>query len=112
MNIDKSPDPKLPSYLNEFKDRFGASFNYEHHLIIDNSVTPTVNPPRRIPIALKEKVSNELQRMLKMNIIAHIEEPTDWVNSMVVVEKSNNLRICIDPRNLNQAIKRHHYYYH
>ena len=48
--------------------------------------------------------------MLKMNIIAQIEEPTDWVNSMVVVEKpSSNLRTCIDPRNLNKAIKRPHY---
>ena len=45
-----------------------------------------------------------------MNITASIEEPTDWVNSMVVVEKPNSsLRICIDPRNLNKAIKRRHY---
>ena len=45
-----------------------------------------------------------------MNIIARIEEPTDWVNSIAVVEKPNsNLRICIDPRNLNKAIKRPHY---
>ena len=48
--------------------------------------------------------------MLKMNIITSIEEPTEWVNSMVVVKKPNgNLRICIDPRNLNRAIKRPHY---
>ena len=45
-----------------------------------------------------------------MNITASIEEPTDWVNIMVVVEKPNSsLRICIDPRNLNKAIKRRHY---
>ena len=47
--------------------------------------------------------------MLKINIIVPIEEPTHWVNSMVVVDKPNaKLRICIDPRNLNQAIKRPH----
>ena len=73
-------------------------------------VTPTVNLPRRIPNALRKKVNNELQRMLKINIIAPIEAPRDWINSMVVVEKPNgNLWICIDPRNLNQAIKRPHY---
>ena len=27
--------------------------------------------------------------MLKMNIIALVEEPSDWINSMVVVEKPN-----------------------
>ena len=48
--------------------------------------------------------------MLKMNIIAPIEEPIDWVNSMVVVEKPNGkLRICIDRKNVNKAIKRPHY---
>ena len=45
-----------------------------------------------------------------MNIVGPIEESTDWVNSMVVVKKPNSiLRICIDPRNLNRAIKRPHY---
>ena len=39
-----------------------------------------------------------------------IDEPTDWVSSMVIVEKDNGqLRICLDPRDLNRAIKRHHY---
>ena len=38
-------------------------------------------------------------------------EPTEWVNSMVVVEKpsSEKLRICFDPVNLNQAILRPYY---
>ena len=37
-------------------------------------------------------------------------EPTDWVNSMVVVTKLNGkLRICIHPRDLNKAIKHEHY---
>ena len=57
MNIDKTPDPKLPSYLNEFKCCFGEidCLRNEHHIVIDNSVLPTVNLPGRIPIALNEK---------------------------------------------------------
>ena len=48
--------------------------------------------------------------MEKMEIIEHINEPTDWVNSMVVVEKPNgNLRICLDPKHLSKAIKHPHY---
>ena len=63
MNIDKTPNPKLPSYLNEFKDCFGEIGHLcnEHHIVIDKSVPPTVNPPQRIPIPLKEKVNSELQ---------------------------------------------------
>lgn len=48
--------------------------------------------------------------MTKDKIIAPISEPTDWVSSMVVVEKKNgSLRICIDPKDLNDAMKRSHY---
>ena len=37
-------------------------------------------------------------------------EPTDWVSSLVYARKqSGKLRICLDPRDLNKAIKRPHY---
>ena len=47
MSIDKTPDLKLPSYLNEFKDSFGeiGCLSNEHHIVKDNSVPPTVNLP-------------------------------------------------------------------
>ena len=42
-------------------------------------------------------------------IIAKVRQPTDWISSMVAVKKPNKLRLCIDPANLNVAIKRNHY---
>ena len=43
-----------------------------------------------------------------MGVIEKVEKPTDWVNSIVVnVEKPNgDIRICLDPKDLNRAIKR------
>ncbi|XP_063368815.1 uncharacterized protein LOC134657192 [Cydia amplana] len=39
-----------------------------------------------------------------------VEGPTDWVNSMTVARKANgDIRICLDPRDLNLAIKREHF---
>ena len=39
-----------------------------------------------------------------------IDEPTDCVNSITIAEKKNgSLRNCLDPRDLNKAIKRDHY---
>ena len=47
--------------------------------------------------------------MVDLGIIEPVDEPTDWVNGLVIVEKPNGkLRICLDPRPLNQAIKREH----
>ena len=37
-------------------------------------------------------------------------EPTDWVNSLVIVEKANGqMRLCIDPKDLNKVVKREHF---
>jgi len=48
--------------------------------------------------------------MEKLGVIVRQEEPTDWVNSLVVVQKPNGaVRLCIDPRDLNAAMKRSHY---
>ena len=39
-----------------------------------------------------------------------MDEPTEWVNQMAVAtKKDGSLRICIDPRSLNLALKREHY---
>ena len=48
--------------------------------------------------------------MVKSEVIVQVEEPTEWVSGMVVAEKPNgDVRICIDPKLLNKAIKRQHY---
>ncbi|KAK7878469.1 hypothetical protein WMY93_034308 [Mugilogobius chulae] len=81
-----------------------------HHIQIDPAVPPVVHPPRKVPIALKDQIKTELDRMEQIGVIAKQTEPTDWVNSMVTVQRPNKkLRICIDPQDLNKAIKREHY---
>ena len=61
-------------------------------------VTPVINPPHRVPFALKDKLKSELDRLDGRQMIRKVKEPTEWVSSLVVVEKPNGkLRICIDP---------------
>ena len=43
-------------------------------------------------------------------IVSKVDKPTDWVNSLVIVEKKNDsLHLCLDPKDLNKAVKREHY---
>ena len=73
-------------------------------------VTPVVHPPRQIPYMLRDKVKAELDRMERMGIITKVEQPTKWVSPIVVVKKPNgDVRICLDPVDLNKAVKREHY---
>jgi len=102
-----------PSVLKQYPDIFKGIglFPGECKIHIDPSVIPVVHPPRRIPFALCGKLKLELDRMEKANIITKVSTPTEWVNSLVVVEKplSNKLRICLDPKDPNKAILRPHY---
>ena len=48
--------------------------------------------------------------MERMGIITKDEQPTTWVSPILVVNKPNgNVRFCLDPVNLNKAVKRDHY---
>ena len=70
-----------------------------------------MDPPRRVPEALKEPLKKELDSLVGQGILAKVTEPTDWVNSLVWVTKNTGaLRLCLDPKDLNQAIKRPHYF--
>ena len=48
--------------------------------------------------------------MERKDVIKKQTKPTAWFNSMVTVVKPNGkLRICMDPKDLNRAIRREHY---
>ena len=77
------------------------------HLSVNENAEPSVTPSRRIPTALIEKFKGELDRLGKIRVLAKVDEPTAWVSSVVIAtKKSGSLRICINPRPLNQAVKR------
>lgn len=80
------------------------------HLETDNSVTPVKLPVRKLPISVKPKVKEELERLISKDVIEAVKTPTDWISSMVVVTKpSGKIRLCIDPKPLNKALKRNNY---
>lgn len=102
----------VKSVLSEFSDVFQGEgkFHDKLHLEVDKSVTPVKMPLRRVPVAIKSKLKSELERLKDLNVITPVNEPTDWVSSLVIVKKpSGDLRICIDPKPLNTALKRNHF---
>ena len=82
----------------------------DYHIRLDPDAIPMQHAPRRVPVALRQRLKETLNSMVKANIIALVTEPTKWISSMVVVPKKNGtLRICLDPKELNAAIQREHY---
>lgn len=102
----------LQDLLNKYQNVFEGlgCLPGEYHLTINSDVQPRVDAPRKIPFALHNRLKKELEKMEELNVIVKVTDPTPWVSSLILVEKKNGqLRICLDPRNLNKAICRSHY---
>ena len=92
------------------------------NLGMDPSVPPVVHTPRKVPIALLKPLRAKLKEMEEDGVIEKEEEHTPWASSSPVTHKrkakdrdvnippsKDNVRICIDPWDLNKALKRLHY---
>lgn len=79
-------------------------------LQIRDDVSPRALSCRRIPLALKSKVKEQLDTLVSRGILDPVSKPTAWVSQMAIVEKKNgDIRLCIDPQLLNKALMREHY---
>ena len=82
-----------------------------HHMSLEENATPTIHPPRKAPFGFRDKIKEELDRLVDQNIIEKVDYRTEWVNSLVIVDKPNGkLRLCLDPKELNAAIKREYHH--
>ena len=62
---------------------------HEYKNQFKSDAEPVIHAARSVPIALKNKLRHELDRMELLDIIEEvpISESSEWVNSMVIVEK-------------------------
>ena len=95
---------------------------YKFHLKPEHK--PAQHAPRKVPLHLKAAFKGEIESLVKLGILQEVKEHTDWVNSYVIVEKDTGshhspnhtikkkLRVCLDPRDLNEALEREPYHTH
>ena len=95
---------------------------YKIHLKLEHK--PAQHAPRKVPIHLEAAFKEEIKSLVKLGILEEVKEHTDWVNSCVIVEKDTGshhapnqtikkkLRICLDLRDLNEALEREPYHTH
>ena len=93
---------------------------YKFHLKPEHK--PARHAPRKVPVHLETTFKEEIEYLVKQGILEEVKEHTDWVNLYVIVEKDtdnhhspnhtvkNKLRICLDPRDLNEALEREPYH--
>ena len=93
---------------------------YKFHLNPEHK--PVKHAPRKVPIHLESAFEEEIESLVKLGILEEVKEHTDCINSYMIVEKDTGnhhspnhtikkkLRICLDPRDLNEALEREPYH--
>ena len=95
-------------YPNSF-DRLG-SLKGAYNIRVDPTVKPATHARRKVPIESKEAIDKELDYLIEEEIIKEQVEPTPRVSSVTFPRKPNGeIRVCLDPNNLNKAINREHH---
>ena len=120
---------RLPLTKQEILSHYSGCFDgirqfpgelYKFHLKPEHK--PARHAPRKVPIHLEDAFKEEIKSLVELGILEEVTEHTDWVNSYVIVEKDSSnyhapnhtikrkLRICLDPRDLNEALEREPYH--
>ena len=95
-----------------------------YKLRLKPDAVPVKHRPRKVPIHLQDAFHEEVERLVKIDVLEKVTEPTEWVNSFVIVEKvidssnahspnhviKKSICLCIDPKDLNEALEREPYY--
>ena len=105
---------KCEALTEEFKSVFDTKtlgcLNGPVTLRTDDATKPVTCPPRRVPIAMQTKLRCELDGLVDLKVITPVTKPTEWCSQISVQTKKNGrLRICIDPRPLNEVLQRETY---
>ena len=108
---DSNRHSKYWMMIDQYKDVFEGlgCLEGDYHIELDPSVSPVQHVPRRVPVALKEQLKIKLDSLVSQGIITPVTTPTPWISNLVDIKKSGKLRVCIDPRDLNKAIRRPKY---
>lgn len=81
----------------------------EYSIKIDENAKGVIHPVCRLAASVKPRAIEKLHEMEEYGYITPVNEPTEWVSSMVVSCEKDKVRIYIDLKDLNEVIKRDHH---
>lgn len=82
----------------------GCVSGFVHKVKIRDNAVPVQQKLRRLPFAVRQSVSEELDKLLKAGIIEKIDA-SPWISPIVVTtRKGGKPRLCVDLREPNKAI--------
>lgn len=103
---------QLQQIVDQYKDCFEGlgKFPGKTTIHLKEGALPKLHYKKRFPFSVLDGLKAELNNLGEQGIISRVEKPTEWISNIQVVEKKDgSIRLCLDPRALNQFIQREHY---
>ena len=129
LQVDPLAKQDILDVYSDVFTRIGKFPGMPYKFQLKPSAKPTRHAPRKVPIHLQDAFHKEIRNLEQLGILEETKDVTEWVNSFVIVEKkapvdsckiptnsnssqgqSKKLRICLDPRDLNEALEKKPYY--
>ena len=104
-------DTILANYSDVLDDSIGK-LEGPLHLYTRDDGPPHKTAPREIPLSVKNNFIAEVKDLQEQGILEKVTDPSAWVSAPTIVNKpsdKNGMRLCIDSRPLNTALKRSEY---
>lgn len=98
------PESLVQDYAELFSGQLGLAKGYRHMVTVRPDVQPVCAKLWRIPLAVRDLVSQELRWLETEDILERVEA-SEWVCPIVVVHKEDGeIRLCVDLQEVNEAI--------
>lgn len=104
VGLDVCKDSRIPSTPN-FKKTLGMLKDFELEIPINKNATLVIQPLRRIPYIICDKVENQLKWLLDNDTMEKVDGPSRWVSPIVQVAESEDDILCVDMRIPNEAVE-------
>lgn len=105
LTVDNQMKMKILKRNEEIFNGTGLIKYFECHIKVDKSVAPVIRPPRRVLLAIRDRLQEKLNLLEREKIIEKVDCLVTWLSNLVVIAKlDGGLRICLDPTDLNKAI--------
>ena len=97
---------KLSAYDDVLDGKLGC-LPGKQSLTLKSDAVPIAMPDRRVLIAVRAKLKEELERLVALQVIEPVDKPTLWLSQLVVTyKKTGEIRICLDPHEVNKVLVR------
>ena len=99
---------EIPSEFPQLFQGLGHLDDRVIKLHIDEKVQPVAQKQRRVPFHVRQQVEAQIKKDEELGVIEKATGPTPWISPIVVVPKKDpgKIRVCVDMRAANTAIKR------